>query len=55
VQDLVRDIGAHRVLLGTQAPFMNPKGAMLAMGEPGFSEDDRARVLGENAKELLGV
>ena len=55
VQDLVRDIGSHRVLLGTQAPFMNPKGAMLAMGEPGFAEDDRARVLGENAKELLGL
>jgi len=53
VQQLVKDMGADRVLLGTQAPFMNPKGAMLALGEPGFEAGDLARVLGENANALL--
>ena len=53
VQQFVKDMGADRVLLGTQAPFMNPKGAMLALCEPGFEEGDRARVLGGNAKGLL--
>jgi len=55
VQDLVKDIGAGRVLLGTQMPFMNPAGAMLAMGEPGFDEEDRAKVVGANAARLLGL
>ena len=53
VQQLVKDMGADRVLLGTQAPFMNPKGAMLALGESGFEAKDLARVLGGNAKALL--
>ena len=55
VQQLVKDMGAGRVLLGTQAPFMNPKGAMLALGEPGFEAGDLARVLGGNANALLGL
>ena len=55
IQDLVQRVGAHRVMLGTQAPFMNPAGAMLAVTEPGFDEADRARVMGGNARELLGV
>lgn len=55
VQDLVRDIGAGRVLLGTQMPFMNPAGAMLAVAEPGFEEADRAMIMGENAKKLLSL
>ena len=55
VQDLVRDIGADRVLLGTQMPFMNPAGAMLAVGEPGFGEGERRKVMGANAARLLGL
>ena len=54
-QDLVRDMGADRVLLGTQMPFMNPAGAMLAMGEPGFNEGDRDKVMGGNAARVLGL
>ncbi len=55
VQDLVRDLGAERVLFGTQAPFMNPAGAALAMQEPGFEPEDLELVMAGNAARLLGV
>ena len=55
VQDLVRDIGAERVMLGTQMPFMSPAGALSAVNEPGFEEQDRQRVMAGNAERLLGL
>lgn len=55
VQDLVKDIGAKRVLLGTQMPFMNPAGAMSAAKEPGFEEEDRQWVAAGNARRLLSL
>ena len=55
VNNLVKDIGAERVLLGTQMPFMNPAGAMSAVNEPGFEEENRRWVMAGNARRLLGL
>jgi len=55
VQDLLKDIGAERVLLGTQMPFMNPAGAMSAVNEPGFEEEDRQLVMAGSARRELGL
>jgi aminocarboxymuconate-semialdehyde decarboxylase len=54
---LVQQMGADRVVVGTDYPydmgFYDPVG--LVNGTPGLSDDERRRILGGNAAELLGL
>jgi aminocarboxymuconate-semialdehyde decarboxylase len=54
---LVQQMGADRVVVGTDYPydmgFYDPVG--LVEATPGLSDDDRGRILGGNAAQLLGL
>jgi len=53
---LIREIGAERVLLGSDFPWYEPGDVIAAVEElPGLGEAERAAILGENAAALLGV
>jgi aminocarboxymuconate-semialdehyde decarboxylase len=47
--------GAGHVLYGTDYPCWSPKAAMAVLGGAGLGEPDTARVLRENAEEVLGI
>lgn len=53
---LIREIGAERVLMGSDYPWYEP-GAVVAAVEalPGLGPEERAAILGGNAAELLGL
>jgi predicted TIM-barrel fold metal-dependent hydrolase len=53
---LIREIGAERVLMGSDFPWYEPGAVATAVGElPGLGEGERAAILGENAAALLGL
>jgi aminocarboxymuconate-semialdehyde decarboxylase len=56
VEQLVADLGAEHVLMGTDYPFdmstVDPVGFLAAAD---LSDDDRALVLGGNAARLFGI
>jgi len=55
VKLLVAAVGADRVLFGSGAPAKPLAGALAAVRHAGLSEHDRERVLGANARALLGI
>jgi uncharacterized protein len=51
---LIRDIGAHRVLFGTDFPWYEQSAHIASLMDlPGLSDEERALILGENAASLL--
>jgi aminocarboxymuconate-semialdehyde decarboxylase len=57
LRHLVEVVGATQVVIGSDYPFdmghYDPRGLVAAT--PGLTEADRARILGGNAAELLGL
>ena len=49
----VREIGVSRVLYGSDAPFRNFAYEMAKIHYVEIPEEDKKRILGENAKQLL--
>ena len=49
----VREIGASRVLYGSDLPFNDPAFEMAKIQYANMTPDDRKMVLGESAKKLL--
>jgi predicted TIM-barrel fold metal-dependent hydrolase len=53
---LIGEIGAERVLVGSDFPWYEPADVVAAVEElPGLGEAERAAILGENAARLLGL
>jgi hypothetical protein len=53
VAQAVREIGAHRVLHGSDMPFHDPAFDMARIEYAKISAEDKKLILGENAKRLL--
>jgi predicted TIM-barrel fold metal-dependent hydrolase len=53
---LIREIGAERVLLGSDFPWYEPGDVVAAVEAlPGLGPEERAAILGGNAAALLGL
>lgn len=53
IQHAVREIGAHRVLFGSNGPAVRPATQILVIRQAELPPDDERQVLGENAARLL--
>jgi hypothetical protein len=53
VELMVREVGADRVLFGTDAPFLDSRPAVGRVGYAEISEEDKAKILGLNMKKIL--
>ena len=53
VTQTVKEIGAHRVLYGSDMPFHDPAFDMARIEYAKISDDEKKLVMGENAKKLL--
>jgi predicted TIM-barrel fold metal-dependent hydrolase len=54
IEFLVRELGAERLVLGTNQPLENGRGAIEAIRLAEIGEPDRAAILGGNLSRLLG-
>ena len=52
---LIRNIGADRVLFGTDSPWVSQKEMIGQLMDIPFTEEEKNAVLGENAAKLLGL
>lgn len=55
VEWLVREMGSHKVLYGSDMPFFDPRPAFGRVVMADMSDEDKRNVLGLNMKRLLGV
>lgn len=57
LRHLVAEVGADRILLGTDFPYAmgNPKGVDHILATPGLSDAQREQILGGTAAALLGI
>ena len=53
VQQAVKEIGAKRVLYGSDMPFHDPAFDMARIEYAKISEEEKKLIMGENAKRLL--
>jgi hypothetical protein len=53
VTQAVKEIGAHRVLYGSDMPFHDPAFDMARIEYAKISDADKKLIMGENAKKLL--
>lgn len=53
--DLIRTIGAERILFGSDYPWINPAGDIERIRGLNISEDDKKLILGENATKLFNL
>jgi predicted TIM-barrel fold metal-dependent hydrolase len=55
VQQAVREIGADRVLFGSNGPAVRPAAQILVIKQADLAPDDERKILGENAVRLFHV
>ncbi len=55
LEEMVRRVGAHRVLLGTDMPFIDPRPGLGRVLRADLSDDDKRLILGLNAKRVFGL
>lgn len=55
VEKLVETIGSTKLLFGTRMPILIPEAAKSAIEKSNLSEEDKERILGGNAEELLSI
>jgi len=53
LQTLIDRIGVHRILFGSGMPLKYPQAALLKVEHLQVSEEDKEKILGENAAKLL--
>ncbi|MBR4183630.1 MAG: amidohydrolase family protein [Lachnospiraceae bacterium] len=52
---IVKKIGAHRVLFGTDSPWSDQGDSLKVIKKSGLSPDELSLILGENAAKILGL
>ena len=55
IEELVREGGAERVLYGSDLPLMDPRSQIGKIITADISDEDKRRILGENARRLLKI
>ncbi|MBI93323.1 MAG: amidohydrolase family protein [Candidatus Latescibacterota bacterium] len=55
IEQLVQGAGADRVLFGSDQPLMDPRTQLGKIITADLSDDDKRKVIGGNAKRLLGL
>ncbi len=55
LEEMVRRVGAERVLLGTDMPFIDPRPGLGRVLMSRLSDDDKRLILGLNAQRLFGL
>ncbi|MBU2551643.1 MAG: amidohydrolase family protein [Proteobacteria bacterium] len=55
VVEVIRSIGAHRVLFGTDYPWFHPGRDLRRFSRLGFTKEESRAILGENARRILGL
>jgi uncharacterized protein len=55
LEDMVGRVGAGRILLGTDMPFIDPRPGLGRVLMSGLSETDKRLILGENARKVFGL
>ncbi len=53
IEDMVKRVGADRVLFGTDNPFIDPRPGLGRVLAARLSDDDKRKILGLNAKRLF--
>ena len=53
IRDAVREVGAHRVVFGSNGPAVRPSTQILVIKQAELAPADERKVLGENAARLL--
>lgn len=54
-KDIIQKHGAERILFGTDSPWTDQAEAVTDIEGLGLSEDDRSKIMGENAQKLLNI
>lgn len=52
---IIRNHGSHRILLGSDAPGIQPNRRSRGCARSGLTDAEERRILGENAAALLGL
>jgi predicted TIM-barrel fold metal-dependent hydrolase len=55
IEQLVDEVGADRVLFGSDMPLMDPRAQLGKIITARISDEAKRQVLGENARRLLGI
>ena len=55
IEQLVSEVGAERVLFGTDMPLMDPRAQLGKIITAQISDDAKRKILGESAKRVLGI
>lgn len=55
IERMVKEVGADRVLFGTDASFFDSRGKIGQVAAARISDDDKRKILGLNAKRLFGI
>ena len=55
LEDLVGRVGARRILLGTDLPFIDPRPGLGRVLMSRLADGDKRLILGENARRLFGL
>lgn len=53
--DLIRTIGSHRILFGSDYPWVNPGNDIIRIKSLEISIEDKNKILGENAARIFGL
>jgi hypothetical protein len=53
IELMVREVGAEKVLFGTDAPFLDPKPAIGRVVYTDISDEDKMKILGLNMEKIL--
>lgn len=50
---MVKEVGADRVLFGTDAPFLDARPAVGRVGYANISDEEKIKIMGENMRDIL--
>lgn len=53
VELMVKEVGANKVLFGTDAPFLDPRPAVGRIGYADIPDEDKQKILGLNMKKIM--